>query len=205
MPALLNYNYEWLHWSLYHKVVFDGPNKLIKIAEGTTELDVQRDIYSAWKEWINILGEEIHPLNANWEQALRSVGGDPISGTQSLGATFFLMNGWRIQPAPGRYRLQVNGNLYTEEGDDPFIPAEGTGNAITINLNTSNLIDVINAGFGQLQATLLDELHKIHGLQTENPLVVDQNSRTAGSTVSQTITKGPGPVGEEPVTITRDT
>lgn len=205
MPALVNYNYEWLHWELYHKVAFDGPNKVIIISEGVTELDVQEDIYSAWKEWIAILGAEQHPLNANWEQAMRSVGGDPISGTQSLGATFFLMNGWRIQPAPGRYRLTVNGNIYTEEGDDPFIPAEGSGNAVTISLNTSNLIDLINAGFGQLQERLLDELHRIHGLNPATPLVVDQSTRTAGADIQQTITKGSGPTGEEPVTVTRDT
>lgn len=203
MPALINFNYEWVNWELYHKVVFDGPNKLIKISEGVTQLDVQRDIYSAWKEWVAILGAgDLHPLNANWPQAMRSVGGDPISGVQSLGATFFLMNGWRIQPAPGRYRLQVNGNLYTEEGADPFIPAEGTGNAITINLNTSNLIDLINAGFGQLQATLLDELHRIHGLNRDTPLVVSTTQRTAGGDISQTISTAGGQ--NDPVTITRD-
>lgn len=178
-------------------VTFDGENRLIYIDVGVTELDVRSEIYSAWKNWVQTDG-------AQWIQAMRSVGGDPISAVQSLGGTFFLMNGWRIQPYPGVYRLVVDGNMYTEEGDDPFIPATGLNNNITINLNTSNLIDLINAGFGQLQATLLDELHRLHGLNPSTPLVVDQTSRTAGSAISQTITKGPGPVGEEPVTVTRD-
>jgi hypothetical protein len=179
-------------------VTFDGENRLILIEDNVTELDVRLDIYSAWKLWVQDEG-------ANWIQAMRSVGGDPITAGQSLGGTFFLMNGWRIQPWPGVYRLLVSGNLYTEEGDDPFIPADGVDNNITINLITSNIIDLINAGFGQLQERLLDELHRIHGLNPDTPLVVDQESRTAGPDISQTITKGPGPEGEEPVTVTRDT
>lgn len=203
---LTSYNYEWIYWQLYHKVTFDGPNRLILVNEGVTELNIRTDVYSAWKEWVNILGSTDHLENPGFPQAMSVVGGEPIP-TGQLGSTFFLENGWKIKPYPGNYRLIITGNLFAVDGSDPFIPADvilTEPNNITINLNTSNLVDLINAQFGELQSTLLDELHRIHGLNPETPLVVDQTSRTAGAGISQTITKGPGPEGEEPVTVTRD-
>lgn len=103
--------------------------------------------------------------------------------------------------------MLINGNLFTAEGEDPFVDADviaGLPNNITVNLTTSNIVDTINARFGELQERLLDELHRIHGLNPDTPLVVDQTSRTAGHGIGQTITKGPGPIGEEPVAVTRD-
>ena len=35
----------WDYWNLYHKVTFDGINKLILINDGETELDFQIDVY----------------------------------------------------------------------------------------------------------------------------------------------------------------
>jgi hypothetical protein len=39
----------WDYWKLYHKVTFDGARRLILINTGEVLLDVQKDIYSAWK------------------------------------------------------------------------------------------------------------------------------------------------------------
>jgi hypothetical protein len=33
-------------------VTFDGPNRLIIVNDGETELEAERDIYSAWKRWM---------------------------------------------------------------------------------------------------------------------------------------------------------
>ena len=145
----LNYGH-WEFWAPYdptqgfygeQKVAFDGPNKIIYVDEGVTELNVKEDIYSAWKEWI--LGSQEFPPSSNWDQAFVAVGGDPITATDSLGVTYFLENGWRIQPSASKqpYLLRVNGNIYTrEEGGNPFLFAEG----VSVALTRSNLVDQVS-------------------------------------------------------------
>ena len=39
------------YWTLYHKVTFDGENRLIIINDGELNINVKQDIYSDWKEW----------------------------------------------------------------------------------------------------------------------------------------------------------
>jgi len=141
----------WQFWSIYdpanglfgdQKVAFDGYNKIIYVAEGVTELDVKNDIYSAWKEWI--LGSVEEPAASSWPDAISAIGGEPLNDTLNVGSTFFLENGWRIQPIASKtpYILTVNGNIYTREaGGNPFLFAEG----VSVNLTRSNLVDQIVA------------------------------------------------------------
>jgi len=149
--STVTFNYgNWEFWVDYdpsntyygaQKVTFDGPNRIIYVNEGETELDVRRDIYSNWKEWT--LSNQGEPLPANWPIALVSVGGDTISETVKLGATFFLENGWRIKPweSAAGYVLTITGNIYTREpGENPFIPTSG----VSVALTRSNLIDIVS-------------------------------------------------------------
>ena len=125
------------HWNFYHKVTFDGPNKLILVNEGVTELDVKVDLYSDWKEWVNENPDDL--IDSVYLQAFRGVGGEPLPGGQYLGDTYFLVNGWRIKPYSGSYSLSINGNLYTEEGVSPYVPADGLLNNIFIESTVSAL------------------------------------------------------------------
>ena len=198
------FNNEWAYWQLYHKVSFDGPNKLILINEGVTTLNVGTDVYSAWKQWIVELGLVEHQDNPAYEEAISAIGGEPTP-TGNIGSTFFLENDWKLKPYPGTYRLTVNGNLYSVDGSNPYVAADvipGLPNNINITNNTSNIVDLVNAGFGDEQVVYLDELHKIHGLRQGLPLIVDPLSRTAGPDIQQTITTAGG--DNDPVTITRD-
>ena len=141
MNVVFNYN-NWWNWADYpnQKVTFDGPNKIIYVSEGTRELDVKVDLYSAWKEWH--IGSQEYPHPSNWEKAFTAVGGDPITDTQDLGTTYFLENGWRIQAPSTKdpYTLTVSGNLYTREvGETPFLFAEG----VSYSLVRSNIVDLI--------------------------------------------------------------
>lgn len=147
MPSLV-YNYNnWQFWSVYdpangllgnQKVTFDGPNKIIIVNEGVTELDFKTDVYSAWKEWI------LDPtqINAKWVEAISVVGGDPLPGARQLGTTFFLENGWRMRTWEGNHELTVTGNAFTREGVSLFVPTLNPW-TITINLNTSTLVETI--------------------------------------------------------------
>lgn len=127
----------WDDWTQAQKVTFDAVNRLILVNDGITELDVGTDLYSAWKEWM-----QQRPEHAGFLPAFRTVGGDPIGPGRSLGGTYFLVNGWRIRTWEGDHRLVVLGNLYTEEGDPPFVPTVNPF-TITIESTVSNLVDRI--------------------------------------------------------------
>jgi hypothetical protein len=146
MSSVQFYNF-WDNWLLYHKVIFDGVDRIIYVTDGVLELDVKNDIYSSWKEWIQTYD------NYKWAQAFRAVGGDPTVGINSLGSTFFLVNGWKIQPWTGFYRLQVSGNLFSEDGSSPYLPA--TGNArVLIESTVSNIVSVVEPGVGQIAGSV---------------------------------------------------
>jgi hypothetical protein len=146
------YNY-WDYWKQYHNVVFDGPNKIIYINDGVTSLDVQVDLYSAWKEWL-AKSQWDGLINAKYVQAFRSVGGDPLPGNRFLGDTYFLTNGWRIKPYNGEYRIEIVGNLYTEEGDDAFLDPDS--GKVTILQTVSNLVDTVGVTTVESAQSLTD-------------------------------------------------
>lgn len=130
-------------WEFGHKVTFDGPNKLILVNSGTSDINVERDIYSDWKEWMTLRD------NAKYVQALRGAGGDDISATESIGGQFFLLNGWRVRTWEGDHTLDVNENLRIDQGDPDiltkptaFVPVLGEHN-ILINSNFSSITNVV--------------------------------------------------------------
>lgn len=119
------------------KVTFDGSNRLIIVNYGITSLDVKVDLYSDWKEWV-LLSD-----NSKYPTAMTAVGGDPLAGSQYLGTTYFLENGWKIRPYEDNHSLEVSGNLYARDGSSPFVQTLGSYNVL-ITLKTSNLVDTVN-------------------------------------------------------------
>jgi hypothetical protein len=111
----VNYGF-WDAWLDPIKVTFDGTNKLILINYGETVIDVQRDIYSAWKRWV----EQID--NMKFPQALKVIGGDPIDATNVITPYYFLTNGWRIRPFEGNHKLTITGIILTDDNQDPLVP-----------------------------------------------------------------------------------
>jgi hypothetical protein len=196
---------DWTFWEEYvvangtygaQKVTFDGPNKLILVNAGETDLDFRLDVYSNWKEWVHSPNHN----NSKYDEAISVVGGDPLPGNRVLGSTFFLENGWRFRTWDGDHILTVTGNLFTREGDDPFVDTIQNVK-VTINLNTSTLVETIETGvlLGLNTQAQIDEVWKIHGLDQNNDLVVNDTSRTAGPDISQTISDSNGTV-----TVSRD-
>jgi hypothetical protein len=138
------------------KVIFDGYNRIIQVVDGYTELDFRADVYSAWKRWV------LDSDNAKYLQAMRVVGGDPITESISLGATFFLTNQWQIRSWSGDHVLEVTGNLYHDDGYDVFIPVIGPYTVLVTN-RVSNLIDEVvreTGGLTDEQATQLEVAFK---------------------------------------------
>lgn len=125
------YSGEWDYWALYHKVTFDGPNKLIYINDGESIIDVEVDLYSDWKEWFAIRN------HSAFDPAMRSIGGDPTVGGDFAGATFFMTNGWRIYVDAA---VRFEGNLFSDNYDSPFLTAD---NAVIVSQKFTNLIDKV--------------------------------------------------------------
>lgn len=135
-----NYGY-WEFWAPIspangyygsQKCTFDGINKQIIVNPGETEISVKQDLYSAWKEWVQVRN------NARYLPAFRTIGGDPVGGGQYAGDIYFLKNGWQIV-----VNSQVNfqGILYHDDSISPFIINSGGGVTSTV----SNLAQ--NVGF----------------------------------------------------------
>lgn len=119
-------------WQLYHKVTFDGVNRLIIVNDGETEIDIRRDIYSDWKEWVQIRDY------SKFFAACRTVGGDPTVGGNALGATFFTINNWRILISDN---TTFTGNIFSDDFESPYLTAEDTKIALS---EVSNLIDRVS-------------------------------------------------------------
>lgn len=118
------------------KITFNGVSKLIIIENGITELNFNIDVYSVWKNWIFLQN------NSKFQEAIRVVGGDPISDTKSLGSTFFMTNGWRIRPYEGNHKLVINGNVFTDPaGESVIVPTVGNYNVV-VEMSVSNISDI---------------------------------------------------------------
>lgn len=179
MPSLV-FNYgEWWRWETAdaggypgQKVTFDGPNKLILVNEGEISIDVQTDVYSGWKEW------SLQRENTKYLHAISTLGGDPISAETFVGDTYFLENGWRIQPwnSYNGYILDVIGNIYTREpGQNPVNPTSN----VSVLLTRSNITETSIVG-GTTTTNRLEEIWKILGLDSTNPQIISDTSITVG-------------------------
>lgn len=120
-------------------VSFNGVDRIIKISNGVTTINIQ-EVYSLWKKWVS-------NNNANFFQAFRFVGGDPTVEGQRLGVTYFIMNNWRIEPFSGDHTLTVIGNLFADDGDSPYIKPIGNYNILILSAfsNLSTIIETNNS------------------------------------------------------------
>ena len=134
MFAVLNYGSYDL-WQNYHKVTFDGPNRIIRVNEGVTELDIKVDVFSDWKEWVITRAD-----NASWLPAIRSIGGDPTVAGQTAGDIYFLQNGWKLYI--DLTKVKVTGTLFSDDFDSAYFDFNGV---IQFPAQVSSLVSGISA------------------------------------------------------------
>lgn len=123
------------------KVVFYPLTKTIKINSGVTSIDFKVDIYSDGKEdWLSTdYNKYVFPV--------RSIGGNPVTGGKVIEPTFFLRNGWQIEPASEDHELTISGNIFHD--DNISIVKVPSGYSIVVNLSTTISPDKINADIVQ--------------------------------------------------------
>lgn len=118
------FNNDYDYWELRAPVTFDGDRKLIFINYIESEIDVKTNLYSEWKEWVQVRD------NAKYEPALRTIGGDPLGAGQYAGDMYFLINGWQVVID---HYVKVNGILYSDDYPSPYIIEEGGGVFATVS------------------------------------------------------------------------
>lgn len=179
-------------------LTFDGPNRNIVVPLGTTIVDVQSDIYSAWKQWVKTSD------NSKFLRALRTTGGDPFGGGEYLGAYFFLVNQWQLKPTSGTIdNVILTGNLKHDDGLD-IVNTSGSDVQLWQNVVSSlttqreNIIDVTITGsglsdseaeqltnvetMGAYTTASLDNLTDINNIQTASlDYLVDINNQQTAS------------------------
>lgn len=148
-------------------VTFDGDNLRIILESGVTEVDIEQDLYSAWKTWFKSSD------NSKYAVAFRTFGGDPLSASIDAGAYFIFQNqnGWRVRPAEEDLTVFFNGNIAPEDGDlSIVVPTLGAYTVLLLGLqpitqnqaaleaalfNGGVTVDVVNgvAGTGGLIGT----------------------------------------------------
>ena len=154
-------------------VSFDGAAKRM-VVTGVSNVDVQRDLYSAWKHWL------VSSDNAKYEQALRPVGGDSIGGGQRSPVYFFLMNDWKV--VVDGIVVDFSLNLYCEEATNastfPFI-VQNNG-AVSYKVSDSPVVTILSgSGLSAEQAAQLETAASESAAarkMVKNDAVVDSNN-----------------------------
>lgn len=129
---------------------FDYVNLIITLPSGQSQVDVERDLYSAWKRSQQANDE---PETGAYP-AFRAIGGDPLTPGIDAGAYFFIRNdlGWRIKPAEEDATILVSGNLAPEDSSLPIlIPTTGDFSVLIAGLqpitqSVDTLLELQQAG-----------------------------------------------------------
>lgn len=176
-------------------LTFDPAARRIVLDSATT---TATEIYSRWADWAASAD------NAKYLPAFRSLGGDDLGGGLLVPPYYFLLNGWRVRPMEADQTLTIDGNLFVDGGGEPVVQTLGTYRVLTRlvvpvqaqGFDTSGGGGGSGPSAGEIaaavwayatrnltgeQATQLQELHRIHGLESGVPLVVTPTERTAGA------------------------
>ncbi len=103
-------------------IVFDPATKRIVLDSTST---TATEIYSRWVDWAALSD------NAKYGRVLRQSGADSLPGGRYSPANFFLQGMWRVRPMEANHTLDIEGNLYTEDGSDPVVPTLGVYRVLT--------------------------------------------------------------------------
>tara|TARA_R110002124_G_scaffold116022_1_gene272218 strand:+ start:132 stop:566 length:435 start_codon:yes stop_codon:yes gene_type:complete len=123
--------------------IFDGVNLYITIPS-TGSFDVEKNFYSAWKEWIALSD------NAKYPVAFDTTGGDSVGSGQEIAPYFFCRNdlGWRIKMPTADGEIVVAGNLFPRNpavslfeqttGYDAFLRLEVSTRAVVVTVSSGS-------------------------------------------------------------------
>jgi hypothetical protein len=126
------------------KVEFDPVAKLIiptisPDGDNRITLNVKIDIYSDGKEdWINspALNKRTFPITA--------IGGQ-LTPNGALGTTYLVGEGWKIRPFESSHTFVIEGNIFTDTGDNLVLPTVGAFQVVTQSVVSTLVENVASA------------------------------------------------------------
>ena len=131
---------------------FDGDTLTITLSShggsGVSNIDVEMDLYSDWKEWVLAL-----PQRQGLPPAFRTIGGDALTPGLDAGSYFFIRNdlGWRIRPFEEDGSYFAIGNLVPQDSTLPIlIPTIGAYRVLVAGLQpiTQGISDLLSTAVG---------------------------------------------------------
>ena len=126
---------------------FNGNALLINLPPAQTTVDIQTELYSAWKEFLLL-----DPRNRRFPPAFATEGGTTTVPGEVSGRNFFLRNdlGWRIKSPEEDIQIILAGNLFAADTTLPVvIPTVGDFTVLAI-LQRSSLALVEQTGISGL-------------------------------------------------------
>ena len=178
---------------------FNGETLIVVLDSGVTAVDAQNDLYEDWKDWVLM-----SPANRRFPKLFDIASSQVIDAALGLESApyFFLRNdlGWRLRPPEEDINIYFTGNLIPKDSTlDMIVPTLGAYTVLIQGFQPISQAIEVGSGLSTAEATQLDELHKLQGLDISNPMTVTPTSRAAG-TISQTISGD----GETTSTVTRN-
>ena len=166
-------------------ITFDPINKVIQLDRTTIS---ERELWTAFVNW-SVLSDNLK----------YGVGVNQLGGEAPVALYIYLELGWKIRPIEANAITRITGNLITRDGSSPITPTIGNWQSL-VNIETPVQAVAIEVQTGGVQQSMLDaiqikidELHKIHGLDLNNLLRVNKESRTSGNINQNINTTGNGP------------
>lgn len=196
-------------------VTFQGNQRIISIHHSMVEVNVRVDLYSEWKKWAiqgnntkylpafryaggdviidNTLSTETYVLLNGWKISIgQNCVVDGIIKTEDGSAPFIHNNGSLVVVTNRVNTSGGNGGSGTYTGPTTGQIAQAVRAELSVELSRIDAsITTIQTGTGgaaltPTQATMLLEMYELLGLNPAKPLIVTQNSRSAGS-INQSI------------------
>lgn len=163
-------------------ITIDWVNKIISIPKNDLTLiqAVPTEIRELDINTFRLILKDLEddPEGMPWERTHQSFPPVTVSGVQ-LARVVEILNGYTITFEDGQYAVNIVGGN-SNIGD--------VVNVNQVSVRTSNSAGLANAQFTPVEAAQLREVWQIHGLDSDNPMVVNETSRTAGD-IDQTFTE----------------
>lgn len=158
---------------------FDFTNLIIS-GKSSGEYEAENDLYSDWKELFAAnaggIAAGVPPAFIESKVGPRavggSVGGNPISATQSIAPYFFLNNidGWRFRPAEEDGETTINGNFFPVDPTTQYI-VPTVGNFTQLLRLVVSPQAIVDSSGGSLTAQQAQWLKEIHALTAGDAVV----------------------------------
>jgi len=154
-------------------ITFNPIEKIIQLDTFTVS---ERELWTEFVNW-SVLSDNLK----------YGVGMTQIGGAEPIALYIYLELGWKIRPMEADGITTITGNVLVQGGGSPITPTVGNWQTL-VNMETPVKASAIEVGGSSLTPIqgrqledidkLVDELHKLQGLNKSHPMTVTPSKRT---------------------------